>query len=331
MNIPQGVAPLEDATDPTKPSVPLVEFFQTVINFPYFGLRDQSNRKRLRDSRSRAPNMWLTLEYSYGQERVDIQVLRIFNSGEYEVAISNVELYTEPLYNHFGPYRVSGNERRGTFVKPGATINVPLFPTTAPTSVGHPLLIPSGLYPWETAHIIVYLGTYPEGIKKVERGVSMFRLLHNLWLVVLLGILSSCVPEKPPAPALKGISDINRSIILSVGNASPEFKAGAPLNIAVVNKSEESVEFPSNYNLHLYLLTKKGWMEIPNRFHYSEQGPIILPPLSKGGLDQLLIFPLLPARVTLEDIVLRITIAGYGQDSRRKIGAYLDITLHQGK
>ena len=168
VNIPQGSAPLEDATDPTGPSVPLMEFFQTVIDFPYFGLRDQSNRQRLRESRSRAPNMWLTLEYSYGQERVDIQVLRIFNSGEYEVASSNVELYTEPLYNHFGPYRVSGNERRGTFVKPGATINVPLFPTTAPTSVGHPLLVPSGLYPWETAHIIMYLGTYPKGIKSIE-------------------------------------------------------------------------------------------------------------------------------------------------------------------
>ena len=76
--VPQEIAPPSVESNPNEPSVPIVEFFQLLFDFPYWGLKDQANRRHFAQSSTLPPNVYLTLTFSYNARRFNVSSVNFF-------------------------------------------------------------------------------------------------------------------------------------------------------------------------------------------------------------------------------------------------------------
>jgi hypothetical protein len=158
-------------SDPTVSKIPFLDAIVSAYEFPYYGLMDATNSRYFAYAeKNLPPNVWLTIDYSYNPDRFNISDLHIYNTGNYNITVSNVGIYVEPNGNYFGPYRVDEYEERGSILSPNETISIHLQPTTTlSNSCGCSTTIgPSGLFNNETAYVSVYLAATTSYIRHLE-------------------------------------------------------------------------------------------------------------------------------------------------------------------
>jgi len=154
-------------------------------------------------------------------------------------------------------------------------------------------------------------------------------LFFLIVLVALSFFVSSCASKaNQEVKGLERISDVNNTILLK--SEISEGNLGTPIRVLIVNTSQEPLYFSSDYGLQVFALLQNEWQRLPARVIPAREQGLVLPPLSEGGMEQVLLYPEIPSHV--KTITLHIVIQGRkNTPSGEPVGAYLDLTLHRAK
>jgi hypothetical protein len=158
--------------------------------------------------------------------------------------------------------------------------------------------------------------------------------MKRIFLLLFLALLlCGCNQEKVAnsdtlAPSLENINDINDTITISEGIPTQNIKAGEHFSIVIINNSEETIFFPPDYNLHIYILQDDQLIEVENNIEYPQKSEISVPPFPQGGMEQLILDPIIPS--SAEEIILRVVASGNTR-AGKKIGTYYDLIVSSKK
>ena len=113
-------------------------------------------------------------------------------------------------------------------------------------------------------------------------------------------------------------------------NDAPEFlnshKNGEVLLLQIINLSNTTIAFPSDYGFKLFTNRDGKWVDVPNNTFYAGS-TLYLP--TKSAWPSGLTANIMPYMAGLKSSVsVRVIVIGHKKDSNEEVGAYLDITIN---
>jgi len=154
-----------------------------------------------------------------------------------------------------------------------------------------------------------------------------------LYLTVFSHLLTSCqsLPAMPELPDV-GIpaEEINKRIKLIAPQEWNTFKTGEVIGISVEVISEDQIAFQHDYDVLIFALKDREWVEVPNLMNYPE-GYVLLSkpngePFKRGDARVDPILPDLDKNVTVRIIIVG-NIYRDGQITEDQTAAYIDLEL----
>lgn len=147
-----------------------------------------------------------------------------------------------------------------------------------------------------------------------------------LFLVLLL----ACTPQATQEPTLApGVPDneLNTKIALKESLGMKDvYDAIGTIDLQLENLSDGPVLFPSDFNAEIYLQRDMKWEKVNNIFGYPT-GDNVLP--TKKEFPPGILVSVAPdlTQITARPIILRVIVTGTLQNSGKKVGAYIDVTI----
>jgi hypothetical protein len=131
-------------------------------------------------------------------------------------------------------------------------------------------------------------------------------------------------------------NEMNDEITLTLPNLPNEVyvpRLGDFIELAVNNRFNEVVVFPSDYGVGMYLYNSEDeqWAKIKNLANYYPTGNRQVSPKGDNTLGQILISAIPDLPITSNPVELRVVVIGTvyhdGVRTNKQVGAYIDITL----
>jgi hypothetical protein len=120
---------------------------------------------------------------------------------------------------------------------------------------------------------------------------------------------------------------------LTLPNSGNSYIFGDPILLNLVNLSRDTLIFPANYGIHIFINNEdsKDWIELDNLTEYPHVGDRQLSPIGKDSTGEVM-FSVFPATQELsQPVVLRVVVSGStipkGDTPSEPVGAYLEFTL----
>jgi hypothetical protein len=154
-------------------------------------------------------------------------------------------------------------------------------------------------------------------------------VLVILWIMLMIG---SCTSDnQSPLLVAPGIDvkEKNWNTAFRLRD-DPAFanthKNGETLFLRVENLSKETIIFPDDFGVKLFITDDQEWIGVQNNVYYT--GPNYLPVKSEYPLGLVInVLPYVPNLASPRSI--RVIVVGYAQDNNKEIlGAYLDVPLN---
>jgi hypothetical protein len=149
--------------------------------------------------------------------------------------------------------------------------------------------------------------------------------VKKTFLLILL-LLLACTPKLNSMPELSQ-EELNSKIALKESLGLQDiYNAIGTIDLYLENLSDSPVSFPSNFNAEIYVQQDKNWKKVDNIYGYPT-GDNVLPTAKEYPAG--LVVPVKPdlSQITVRPIILRITVTGVLQNSGKKVGSYIDITI----
>ena len=153
-------------------------------------------------------------------------------------------------------------------------------------------------------------------------------------LIICILLLTSCTRQQIPLGSkMPGIDltldQMNKEIKLEPTTGMMDtFEFDGVLELDLENISDQSIVFPSDFGVKIFMKQGVDWIPIKNRFEYSDS-TMILPPQKDYSFGPIVdVLPLLPSPST-SGTTIRIVVIGNVQGTGKAVGAYIDIDLSQ--